>query len=489
MRRGLVLIAAWLSLGAVADEAPASTCPTDDAAAAALFAESTRDEATALALTACPQTLAVEAGLATLGDVAKPRAATLQAIVGALDDPRETVRREALVAMMRQRAAIGPLLAYRTFGGERSRYQPILSSDPAALFNSPWAQGVERATVMAAALALLGKKSALPLTVAAPWDGMIGMNAAEPVDPARLPLGGERALASPSINGRMLYLRGLCPMDAMGTDGADGDALLCPAPTAGMTWLARHMADRELANADFALFEGLLRHFHVRAVKARTTQMHYISSPSPGVRYMIAYGEPPSSAALPAFPWPAPRPVKSHPVALSSLGNPATLGQLADTLRQRIAAVDSGFDIGLFSGPPGGFVLVTRLERIDENGKPFPPPHRFTQRGSPKVGFWQAVAGLLGEKPGYFRIIAFVVADDVAINAATPATAIPLDAIGQVTRLPAAMANQPVGQRKVTAFVYAFKRAGNGPRQNWTTGAPSAADHLRASGLGARLGL
>ena len=194
--------------------------------------------------------------------------------------------------------------------------------------------------------------------------------------------------------------------------------------------------------------------------------------------------------SLPRFPWPAPQPVRQQAIPLSQLGgSKATLGQVVDALRAKIQASDTNYETGLFSGPPDGFVLMTRLERIQDDGSPFPAPNRFTTKGNPRAGFWDSVRSLMGERPGYFRVIAFVVTANVRIDPRQPVSSIPVQQIGDAQQLPPNVARQVMGNRRVIAFVYAFERKAGQTQRPWTAGAPSALAHLKKSGIARRLGL
>lgn len=192
--------------------------------------------------------------------------------------------------------------------------------------------------------------------------------------------------------------------------------------------------------------------------------------------------------ALPAFPWPAPKPVRQVVVPVASVGGPnATLDQVLAKLERGIARASSGYETGVFGGPPGGFVVLTRMERIQKDGAPFPGANRFTLKGNPRAGFWDMLDSLLVEKPGYFRVIAFVVADDLAIDPNKPVSTIPDVGVG-ASRLPPALGRQKLGDRRVYALVYAYQRPAEGAHKPWTEGAPSALQHLRQSGIARAIG-
>lgn len=201
-------------------------------------------------------------------------------------------------------------------------------------------------------------------------------------------------------------------------------------------------------------------------------------------------GVPRSTLGLPAFPWPAPRPVQQHHIPSDRLGGPnQTLDQLVAGLQRSLHRANAGYQTGLFSGPPGGFVMLTRMERIQQSALPFDDARRFTREGNPRASFWQMLNSLLKEQPGYFRTIAFVVTDSVQISDERSVADIPVDRIGEATRLPRELGRSRLGERGVYVLVYTFQRSRGRPLQFWSQGAPSAFQHLKASGVAAALGL
>ena len=115
---------------------------------------------------------------------------------------------------------------------------------------------------------------------------------------------------------------------------------------------------------------------------------------------------------LPVFPWPPPAGFKKTIIPSSLLAeNTNTLGQVYDQLVQALSR-DAGFEWGLFGNVPSGFALIARMERIGSDGKPYPGQARWCTAGEPYLSFRDFLGNLFFEKPGYFRVIAFVVTDD-----------------------------------------------------------------------------
>ena len=471
-------------------------CPADAAVALSGWADPVPDQAHALVLVQCPDHVMRVRTLAALGDAKVLSPATITAIADRVADPTEVVRQEALIATIRNAELMRPALLARmaAFGAD-----------------SDWA---------AAALRVIGRgATSEPLPNYKRWkplfDPLPGLETAPALTDQGAGSFGEMptpaapvSLWSSSVSKRALWLSQHCHADnAVNKLPRQGQ---CRFSVAGMTAYAAVVVSEESLNSKFIMFENavLLARVHTlrllssgasisanAAFSKREKQILNMLSGDP--KLATANGNVPGLDGFPHFPWPAPRPVLQQPIPLATLGGRGTtLDEVADALRSRIQATDPDFEIGLFSGPPDGFVLLTRMERIGDDGAPFPAQNRFTIRGNPNAGFWDAIRGLMAERPGHFRVIAFVVTSQIAIDPNRPPLAIPLDRIGEASirigeasMLPAAISRVPMGARKIFALVCAFERRPGRPQQPWTDGAPSALVHLRRSGIGARIGL
>jgi hypothetical protein len=87
----------------------------------------------------------------------------------------------------------------------------------------------------------------------------------------------------------------------------------------------------------------------------------------------------------------------------------ATLGDVADRLS---GALDrAGYQERPFLTTPGGFAIITRLERIDRDGSPR-MQERFdvsVNRPNGIFSFGDYLHALLTANPGYYRVVVFVV--------------------------------------------------------------------------------
>jgi hypothetical protein len=187
--------------------------------------------------------------------------------------------------------------------------------------------------------------------------------------------------------------------------------------------------------------------------------------------------------SLPLFPWPPPTGYRTpEPLSLSLFGGSnATAGTFFDRLRAAFGEISPDFEIGLFSGPPDGFAVVARLERIQPDGVPFPGRVRWTSEGRPKLALSDLLGDLFLERPGYFRVIAFVVTSQAVFE---PSARDRLPGVTDGAQvMPADLAARSLAGLHVFALVYSFERPAGGKLRVWVDGSPSARHHLEASGL------
>lgn len=205
---------------------------------------------------------------------------------------------------------------------------------------------------------------------------------------------------------------------------------------------------------------------------------------------------PPGRASVPEFPWPIPQPTALAaipPRLLAADGAPGAqrLGDVAERLAAALRR--AGADHAIYAIPrsavPAGFVFVTRLERIDDAGVPFPPPDRFPEDATAAAvghGFLDFVVSRFVARPGYFRILAIVVTSEPVVpGPERPALARVESLIhGGMAALPPEMADvRVVGLTPVVA-IYEFARRGSRGVVNWRS-SPSVHPlrHLVAAGI------
>jgi len=114
---------------------------------------------------------------------------------------------------------------------------------------------------------------------------------------------------------------------------------------------------------------------------------------------------------VPPFPWPPPQFSERDVVPRRFLGNDmSSLADVDSVLESALKHTGYGAS-GVFS-IPGGFVRVTKVERIDENGKPFPDKYRWTQDQVPPRSLLEYLGQLFLQNPGLFRFFVFAVTDN-----------------------------------------------------------------------------
>jgi len=116
---------------------------------------------------------------------------------------------------------------------------------------------------------------------------------------------------------------------------------------------------------------------------------------------------------IPQFPWPPPAASATYVLPGSQFERGLTIGQVVTTIitaLERKGYVERSF----FATPADGVVLVTRLERINEDGSSAADMQRWPAVGEAarsSAGFAQFLRGLFYVDPGRYRVIVFVLQD------------------------------------------------------------------------------
>lgn len=203
------------------------------------------------------------------------------------------------------------------------------------------------------------------------------------------------------------------------------------------------------------------------------------------VDFMLMSGR---SDQLPVFPWPPPAGYSAFSIPRNAIvsDNSPTFGDVYRKLIGALSAVSQNFEHGLFTGPPDGFAIVARLERVKQDGTPFPEPGRWVKEGKPTVGLIDLLGDLFFAQPGHFRTIVFAATSDLTPGA-DPTAKVPPPGEG-AQDIPPDLAAKPFGPSMyLLALVYSFERRTGGQIQPWKDGAPSAQSHLIQSGLTSHL--
>jgi hypothetical protein len=196
-------------------------------------------------------------------------------------------------------------------------------------------------------------------------------------------------------------------------------------------------------------------------------------------------GPTPQPFTLPEFPWPPPAASSFYVLPKSIFGRHTRIGQLVDAI---ISALESAgyVERSFFRAEGNGITLVTRLERINDDGSPWPGSERWPTRGrqgdtaTDLLGF---LRGLFYADPGRYRVIVFIIQDTPFFQSAEKVT-------GEEARswlrsgantLPSEASEQPLGLSNCTALIYEFASDGTAVRvvESRLTGR----QHLEKSGL------
>jgi hypothetical protein len=124
-------------------------------------------------------------------------------------------------------------------------------------------------------------------------------------------------------------------------------------------------------------------------------------------------GAPSRAETIPQFPWPPPAASATYVLPETVFERGRTTGQVVTTI---IAALErKGYvERSFFTTPADGVVLVTRLERINEDGSSATDLQRWPAVGEAarsSVGFAQFLRGLFYVDPGRYRVIVFILQD------------------------------------------------------------------------------
>jgi len=126
---------------------------------------------------------------------------------------------------------------------------------------------------------------------------------------------------------------------------------------------------------------------------------------------------PPSDFRLPEFPWPPPKP-SAQLTLLRTMFSSAKQFEVGEQLTK--ALVQAGYSEYSFYSAPGGFALVSRLERLREDGTAAPEGLRFLQPGAEEpFSLTTYISRLFFAPTGYYRLIVFVVTDQPFTTDAT----------------------------------------------------------------------
>ena len=164
------------------------------------------------------------------------------------------------------------------------------------------------------------------------------------------------------------------------------------------------------------------------------------------------------------FPWPPPRASATEIIPrelLEAKWGPTLLRDVDSKITQ--ALKQTGYYESSYYAVPKGFAIATRIEQIEEDGSPKKEPQRWSLESQPLDEFTIAayLKALFLSKPGYYRVIVFVVTPHLLTQSSVDTT--PEEAkkwlSGGHNRLPGSIGNMEFLETYTcTALIYEFER-------------------------------
>jgi hypothetical protein len=191
---------------------------------------------------------------------------------------------------------------------------------------------------------------------------------------------------------------------------------------------------------------------------------------------------PQREARIPEFPWPPPAASASYVLPRGLFETPSTIGQVATLIisaLERRGYVERSF----FRTKPGGVALVTRLERMSDDGSPAAENERWPETLQGHAGLAGFLRGIFYVDPGRYRVIVFIFQDQPFAQSRQEVT-------GDVARswlseglnvLPTEQAQRSFADGDCTALVYEF--ASTGKVVSRVTSRLTGKQHLEKAGV------
>src|SRR3990170_3186872 len=191
------------------------------------------------------------------------------------------------------------------------------------------------------------------------------------------------------------------------------------------------------------------------------------------------------SGSLPEFPWPPPAASASYVLPDRLLDGYRTLGDVTEAI---LAALEqNGYvERSFFRTAPRGVALVTRLERINDDGSPSAENERWSAAAQPLEStrsLLDLLHGLFFVDLGHYRVIVFVLQDRPFSQSAETITAQQAHAwlTSGANVLSPEIAALPFAGGHVTVLIYEF--ASDGSKVQVVTSQLTGKQHLEKAGL------
>jgi len=206
-------------------------------------------------------------------------------------------------------------------------------------------------------------------------------------------------------------------------------------------------------------------------------------TPGPDLGTPSGGGGSAAQSSMPEFPWPPPAASASYVLPDRLFDGYRTLGDVTKAILE--ALEQNGYvERSFFRTDPGGVALVTRLERINDDGSPsvarWPAGG---QRQDSTRGLLDFLQGLFFVDPGHYRVIVFVLQDLPFSQSAETITAQQAHAwlVMGANVLPSELAALPFSGGHVTVLIYEF--ASDGSKVQVVTSELTGKQHLERAGV------
>lgn len=196
-------------------------------------------------------------------------------------------------------------------------------------------------------------------------------------------------------------------------------------------------------------------------------------------------GSRPRALQPPKFPWPPPAASASYVLPDRLFSGHLTVGDATGAILS--ALEQNGYvERSFYRTEPGGVALVTRLERINDDGSPSAATERWpasAQRQASTSGLLDFLQGLFFVDPGHYRVIVFVLQDLPFTQSSEVITAEQAHAwlTSGTNVLPREIANLPFAGAHVTVLIYEF--ASDGSKVQVVTSQLTGKQHLEKAGV------
>jgi tetratricopeptide (TPR) repeat protein len=191
-----------------------------------------------------------------------------------------------------------------------------------------------------------------------------------------------------------------------------------------------------------------------------------------------------AALSIPKFPWPPPAPSARYVFPQDTFSRFSTAGEVSNAILSALER--SGYvERSFFQTGDGGIALVTRIEKIGNDGSPAAEAERWPAGyDNNPASFLDFVRGLFYAKPGRYRVIVFVLQEaSFRVSRETVSAQVAEEWLREgLNKLPAELASRPFGKESTcTALIYEFAIEESSPKP--VASALTGRQHLEKAGL------